>query len=64
MDKEKEGINEKLLQGINDKLDVLILLMSLQGKDKKEQIKILKNCSLKLSKREIEKITRIDRHDF
>lgn len=53
-----------VLKEINQKLDLLTLICSLSGKDKKEQIKILKSYQGPFSKREIEKITGIDRHEF
>lgn len=65
MPKKQQNKNEKeLLTEINDKLEILILICSLQGKDKAEKIKILKNYRGPLSKRELERITGIDRHEF
>lgn len=55
---------KEILEEINKKLDMLILLQSLQGKDKNQQANILKNYKGNLSKRELERITGIDRHLF
>jgi len=55
---------KKLLEEISQKLDLLILITSLGGKSKGEQKKILKNYKGPLSKRELERITGIDRHEF
>ena len=55
---------EEILKEISKKLDLLILLTSLNGKSKEEQKKILKNYNGSLSKRELEKITGVDRHEF
>ena len=60
----KEKSEKEILQEINEKLDLLILLTSLNGKSKEEQIKILKNYEGPLSKRELERATGIDRHEF
>ena len=60
----KHKSDNELLQEINEKLDLLILLTSLNGKTKEEQKKILKNYKGPLSKRELERITGIDRHEF
>lgn len=60
----EENNKEKILKEINQKLDLLILVTSLSGKDKEEQKRILKNYNGPLSKRELEKITGIDRHRF
>lgn len=60
----KQKSDNEILQEINNKLDLLILVNSLNGKDKEEQKKILKNYEGPLSKRELEKITGIDRHEF
>lgn len=62
--KQQKKSEKELLAEINDKLDVLILVCSLQGKNKDEKIKILKNYRGPLSKRELERITGIDRHEF
>jgi len=64
MEEEMTEKTEKLLEDINNKLDILILIFSLNGKDKNSQIKILKGYRGPLSKRELERITGIDRHDF
>ncbi|MCH7568648.1 MAG: hypothetical protein IIA87_04465 [Nanoarchaeota archaeon] len=55
-----------LLEEISLKLDILILINSISGKEGKEAKKILNNFAKtsKLSKREIERITGIDRHNF
>ncbi len=60
----KEKSEKDLLEEISSKLDILILLISLQRKDKKQQKKILNNYKGPLSKRDIERITGIDRHGF
>jgi len=60
----KNKTEKEILQEMNKKLDILILLTSLQNKEKKEQKKILKNYKGNLSKRELEKATGIDRHEF
>lgn len=62
--KKKEKSEQNLLEDINLKLNLLILLTSLQGKDKKEKVKILKHSQGSFSKRELERITGIDRRDF
>ena len=63
--KQKSNRTEKeILEEINQKLDLLILIQSLQGKEKGEQSKILKNYKGDLSKRELGRITGIDRRDF
>jgi len=59
----KEKNEKEILQEISAKLDLLILISSLTGKDKDEQ-KILKNYEGPLSKRELERVTGIDRHEF
>lgn len=60
-----KDIKEKhILAQIDSKLDVLILLIALQGKTDEEKVKILKKIDSPLSKREIQKITGIDRHKF
>ncbi len=61
----KKGKTElEYLESLDRKMDLLILVTSLSGKDRKEQIKLLKAYSGPLSKREIEKIVGIDRHEF
>lgn len=60
----KEKTERHLLEEISSKLDVLILVNSLQGKSKEEQKRILSTYNGSLSKREIERITGIDRHEF
>ena len=62
--KQKEKNEKDLLEEINNKLEILILVSSLQGNDKDQKIKILKNYCGKLSKRELEKITGFDRRGF
>ena len=62
--KPKEKNERKLLEEINERLETLVLLISLQGKDKKDQKKILEKYTGIMSKRELERITGIDRHDF
>lgn len=59
-----EKTEKNLLVEINNKMDLLILILSLQDKEMKDQIKILKNYNGDLSKRELERITGIDRHLF
>jgi len=54
----------KILQEISEKLDLLILITSLNGKSKEEQKKILKNYKGPFGKRELERITGINRHGF
>ena len=60
--------NEKseltLLGEINQKLEILILLISLQGRERAEKVNLLKNYDGPISKRELERITGIDRHEF
>lgn len=60
----KQKTDNELLQEINNKLDLLILVTSLNGKTKEEQKKILKNYNGPFSKRELEGITGVDRHEF
>jgi predicted nucleic acid-binding protein len=60
----KERTENEILEEISQKLDLLIFVQSLQGKERIEQIKILKNYKGNLSKRELEKVTGIDRHSF
>ena len=60
----KQKTDTELLTELSDKLDLLILITSLNGKDKITQRKILKGYKGTLSKRELEKITGIDRHEF
>ena len=60
----KQKTDNEILREINEKLDLLILVTSLNSREKGEQIKILKNYPGPLSKRELEKITGIDRHEF
>jgi len=57
-------MTEKILKEISEKLDALILVTSLNGKSKEEQKRILGNYKGSFSKRELEKITGVDRHDF
>ena len=56
----------RLLKDIDMKLELLILVTSLQGKEEKEKIKILKSFAKKsnISKREMETIIGVDRHKF
>jgi hypothetical protein len=60
----KQKTDNELLIEINKKLDLLILVTSLNNKNKVEQKKILKNYEGPLSKRELERATGIDRHEF
>ena len=53
-----------VLKEISKKLDLLTLVFSLNGKGKKEQIRILKFYSKLYSKRELERMTGMDRHEF
>ena len=62
--KGKENAEKDLLVEISRKLDVLILATSLNGKDKKDQIKFLKSYKGPLSKSELQRVTGIDRHEF
>ncbi|MEN7982357.1 MAG: hypothetical protein ABFQ65_02835 [Nanoarchaeota archaeon] len=62
--KPKEKSERELLEEINSKLGILILVSSLNGKSKEDQKKILKNYSGPLSKRELERITGVDRREF
>ncbi|GEM_PF-2762094 len=55
---------KELLTETNNKLDILILLSAIQGNSKNIKIKILKNYNGSISKRELERITGIDRHEF
>lgn len=55
---------EKILEEISKKIDLLILITSLGGKSKEEQKKILRKYKGPFGKRELERITGIDRHDF
>jgi len=59
-----EKTEKQLLEEINSKLDILILINSLQAKSKEEQKRILTAYRGPLSKRELERITGIDRHGF
>lgn len=61
---QKEKDEKGLLKIIIEKLNLLILITSLQGKSKEEKIKILKNNADSFSKRELEKISGVDRHEF
>jgi len=55
----------EILQEISKKLDLLILVTSLQGKNEKEKVQILKNIKKsEFSKRELERFSGIDRHKF
>ena len=49
------------LEYIDSKLDLLVLLQSLQVKDKKQQVKALENYKGDLRKREIGLITGMDK---
>lgn len=60
----KDKTEKELLQDVNNKLDLLIVVTSLNGRSKDEQKRILKNYEGPLSKRDLEKITGIDRHEF
>ncbi len=62
--KPKEKSEKELLEEMNNKLELLILVTSLNGKTKEDQKKILRNYTGSLSKRELERITGIDRRDF
>ncbi|MBS3104189.1 hypothetical protein J4222_04460 [Candidatus Woesearchaeota archaeon] len=64
MESKKPKTEVEFLDSIDKKMDLLILMVSLSGKDKKEQTKILKSYKGPFSKRELEKITGIDRHEF
>ncbi len=60
----KQKTDNEFLKEINEKLDLLILIISLNGRDKEEQKKILKSYVGPLSKRELGRITGLDRHEF
>ena len=62
--KKNEFTDTELLQRIDNKLDLLVLITSLSNKDKKEQVKILRAYNGPFSKRDLERITGIDRHEF
>jgi len=66
MAKKKEHKTElSILEEINNKLSILILLNSLLGKTESEKVIFLKNIDKSgFSKRELERITGIDRHKF
>jgi hypothetical protein len=59
-----EKSEKEILQEISKKLDLLILITSLSSKSEKEQKNILKNYNGSFSKRDLERITGIDRHAF
>jgi len=58
----KEKSEIELLKEINEKLDKLVLVTSMKNATKSERKIIAKNS--KFSKREIERLTGIDRHEF
>jgi len=60
----KEKSDNELLKEISEKIDLLILATSLNGKSKEDQKKILKKYGGPLSKRELERVIGIDRHEF
>ena len=60
----KEKSERELLEELNGKMDLLILVSSLQGRTKDEQKKILKNYDGPLSKRALARITGRDRSEF
>ena len=62
--KKTNRTEKEILEEINSKLDLLMLLQSLQGKDKEEQVKTLKKYEGNLSKREISRITGVNRNLF
>ena len=63
MGRKEKNETDELLRSINEKLKILILL-HVQGKEKEERIKILKSYKGNLSKRELEKITGVNRNDI
>ncbi len=60
----KQKTEKEILEEISEKIDLLILITSLSGKHKSEQKKILAGYKGPFGKRELERITGIDRHDF
>ena len=64
MTAKKEKTEKELLGEMNQKLDLLVIVTALNGKEKKEQIKILRTYKGPFSKRDLEKITGVDRHEF
>jgi len=60
----KKRTEIEVLESIETKIELLILVSSLSGKNKKEQIKILKSYDGNLSKRELERVSGVDRHEF
>ncbi len=59
---EKEQLDT--LKEISKKLDQMLLLFAIQGREKEDQLKILKNYQDQFSKREIQRLTGIDRRDL
>lgn len=62
--KNKQRLEIEVLESIENKIGLLVLITSLNGKSEEDQIKILKSYSGPLSKRELEKITGIGRSKF
>lgn len=62
--KEKTKSEIMLLEEINDKLEKLLIVSALAGMDKGAKIRFLKNYDGELSKRDLEKLTGIDRNSF
>lgn len=58
----KEKSEKELLEEISGKLDKLVLITSMKNATKSERKIIAKNS--KFSKREIERLAGIDRHEF
>jgi hypothetical protein len=54
----------QLLKEISDKLDKILVAISISNKNENDQIKILKKFKKKWSLREIEKWSGLDRHKF
>ena len=60
----KDKSETDLLGEISDKLEALIVLSLIQGRTRREQVRILASYDGPLSKRELERLTGIDRHEF
>jgi hypothetical protein len=54
----------EILVSIEDKMDRLLIVSALAGLEKQEKIRFLKSYKGKLSKRELESLTGIDRRGF
>lgn len=62
--KKEQKSERELLEEINDKLERLLLISALSGLDADGKKRFLKNYKGNLSKRELEKLTGLNRHDF